>query len=103
MSTATDTSNFRGQYATGKVTKWCNELHRLADFGETQPHAAYSAFTHSILSQCTYYMRTIPGMHDFIKPADNAIRLELLPALLNSIVPEVDRQLYLFPLRHCGL
>ena len=42
-------------------------------------------------------------MHDFIKPADNVIRLELLPALLNSIVPEVDCQLYLFPLRHCEL
>ena len=103
MSTATDTSNFRGQYAAGKVTKWYNKLHRLADFGETQPHAVYSAFTRGILSQCTYYMRTIPGMHDFIKPANNVIRLELLPALLNFIVPEVDRQLYLFPLRHCGL
>ena len=48
-------------------------------------------------------MRTIPGMHKFIKPVDDVIRLELLPALLNSIVPEVDRQLYSLPLRHVGL
>ena len=48
-------------------------------------------------------MRAVPGMHKFIKPADDVIRLELLPALLNSIVPEVDRQLYLLPLRHIGL
>ena len=48
-------------------------------------------------------MRTIPGMHEFIKPVDDVIRLELLPVLLNSIVPEVDLQLYSLPLRHGGL
>ena len=48
-------------------------------------------------------MRPVPGMHKLIKPADDVIRLELLPALLNSIVPEVDRQLYLLLLRHIGL
>ena len=45
-------------------------------------------------------MRTIPGMHKFIKPVNDVIRLELLPVLLTSIVSEVDRQLYLLPLRH---
>ena len=77
------------------LTKWCNELHRLADFAKTQPHAAYSAFTHGIL--------TIPGTHKFIKSVDDVIRLKLLPTLLNSIVPEVDRQLYSLLLRHGGL
>ena len=48
-------------------------------------------------------MRTIPGMHEFIKPVDDVIRLELLPALLNSFALEVDRQLYALPLRHGGL
>ena len=83
--------------------KWCNELHRLADFAKTQPHAAYSAFTQCILSQYTYFMRAIPSMRKFIKPVDDVIRLELLPALLNSIVPEVEHQLYSLPLRHGGL
>ena len=75
----------------------------FADFAKTQPHAAYSAFTNGILSQYTYFMRTIPGMYEFIKPIDDVIRLELLPTLLNSSVPEVDRQLYLLLLRHGGL
>ena len=48
-------------------------------------------------------MRKIPGIHEFIKPVDDVIRLELLPALLNSIVPGVDHQLYSLPLRHGGL
>ena len=42
-------------------------------------------------------------MHEFIKPVDDEIRLELLPTLLNSIVPEVDCQLYSLLLRHSGL
>ena len=83
--------------------KWCSELHHLANFAKTQPHAAYSAFAHSILSQYTYFMRMISGIHKFIKPVEVVISLELLPALLNSIVPEVDRQLYLLLLRHGGL
>ena len=99
LRAAIGTSNFRTQYAAEKVTKWYNELHCLADFAKTQPHAAYSAFTHGILSQYTYFIRTIPG----IKPVDDIIRLELLPVLLNSIVPELYRQLYSLPLRHGGL
>ena len=48
-------------------------------------------------------MRTTPGMYEFIKPVDDVIRLGLLPALLDSIAPEVDLQPYSFPLRHGGL
>ena len=35
-------------------------------------------------------MRTTPGMYEFIKPVDDVIRLGFLPALLDSIVPEVE-------------
>ena len=42
-------------------------------------------------------------MYEFIKPADDVIRLELLPELSNSIVPEVDRHICSLPLRHGGL
>ena len=103
LGTTIVTSNFCTQCDAEKVTKWCNELHRPADFGKIHPHAAYSAFTHGILSQYTHFMRTIPGMYEFIKPVHDVIRLELLPPLLNSIVPEVDRQLYSLLLRHGGL
>ena len=35
LGAAIGTSNFRAQYAAEKVTKWCNELYRLADFAKT--------------------------------------------------------------------
>ena len=43
------------------------------------------------------------GMHKFIKPVDDVIRLALFRALLNSVVPEVYHSLYLLPLRHGAL
>ena len=70
LGAAIGTSNFRAQYAAEKVTKWCNELHRLGDFAKTQPHATYSAFRHSILSQYTYFMRAIPDRDEFIKAVE---------------------------------
>ena len=94
LETAIGTSNFRAQYAAVKVARWCSELHCLANFAKTQSYAAYSAFTHGILSQYTYFLKTIPGIHECIKPVHDVIRLELFPPLLNSIVPVVDRQLY---------
>ena len=75
---ATGTSNFCAQYTAEKVTKWCNKNYCLVDFAKTQPHTDYSAFTHSILSQYTYFMRKIPEMHKLIKPVGDVIRLELL-------------------------
>ena len=93
LEAAIGTSYFRAPYAAEKATKWCNELHRFPDFPKTQSHADCSAFTRDILSQYTYFVRTIPSMHVFIKLVDDVISLKLLPALLNSIVPEVVRQL----------
>ena len=61
------TSTVCAQYATEKITKRCNKLHRLADFAKTQLHAAYSAFAQGILRQYTYFMRVIPAMREFIK------------------------------------
>ena len=63
----------------------------LPTLQKKQPHAAYSTFTHGILGQYTYFLKTIPGMHEFTKPADDVIRLELLPTLLNFVIAEVDR------------
>ena len=103
LGAALGTFDFRSQYAAEKVENWCMELRCLSEFAKTQPQAAYSAFTHGILSKYNYFMRTIPDMHEFIKPVDDVIRLELLPALLNTIVTDADRDLYSLSIRNGGL
>ena len=103
LGAAIGTDDFRAQYVGEKVEKWCNELIRLADFAKTQPQAAFAAFTHGILSKYTYFMRTIPGMEEFVKPLDEVIHQQLLPSILNCIVTEADRQMYSLPIRQGGL
>ena len=40
LGAAIGTSDFRAQCALEQVTKWCNELHRLAYSAKTQLHTA---------------------------------------------------------------
>ena len=50
LGAAIGTSNFRAQYAAEKVTKWCNELHRLADFAKTTAGSLFSIYTRYLKS-----------------------------------------------------
>ena len=68
VGAAIGSDNFRKIYAREKVNLWCQEMERLSEYAKTQPHAAYSAFCHGKIHKYTYFMRTIPGMREFIKP-----------------------------------
>jgi len=39
---------FVRQYVKRKVEYWVNEVEKLSKIAETQPHAAYAAFTHGL-------------------------------------------------------
>ena len=39
-----------------KVTKWMQELERLATFAHTEPHAAYAALTHGLRGRWPYIL-----------------------------------------------
>ena len=38
--------NFCDEYASGKVSDWCDELDRLSEIAKSQPQAAYTGFIH---------------------------------------------------------
>lgn len=38
----------------------------------TEPQAAFAAFTHGELNILTYFMRTIPGMEEYLVPLDTS-------------------------------
>ena len=62
--------DFRVAYATEKVKNWCEEVEKLAEYAKSQPQAAFAAFIHGEQHRFNYFMRTIPGMEDFMKPLD---------------------------------
>ena len=66
-------------YVQEKVDEWRKEIIKLADFAKTQPHAAFSAYIHGQQHRFTYFLRTIEGMEDYLKPLGATISNILLP------------------------
>ena len=53
---ALGTSPFVRQYVERKVEYWVNEVENLSKFAETQPYAAYAAFTHRLSANWNYLL-----------------------------------------------
>ena len=84
LGAATGTNEFRIQYVSEKVEEWCKEMKRLSALAKTQPHAAFSAYIHGEQHKFTYFLRTIEGMNELIKPLDDIIMNNFLPAVFGE-------------------
>ena len=97
-------SGFLIDYVKEKVKQWVGEVEALSNIAQTQPQAAYAAFTHGLMSRWTFIMRTIPGTGDVFQPLEDAIRFKFLTALTGrSAFSDVERELLALPVRLGGL
>ena len=55
---ALGSDDFRRSYMESMIDKWCTELLALARIAESQPHAAFTAFTEGLSSRWTYHLRS---------------------------------------------
>ena len=95
---------FAAKYLEEKMAKWTSEVKTLSQFAVTQPHAAYSAFTHSLSSHWTYLCRTMPGVAPLFQPVEDVIRTKLIPAMLGRTAPgDPERAILALPARLGGL
>ena len=97
------TKSFKKQYTKNKVEGWVKELELLSKYAQDDPQAAYSAFTKGLCSRWTHFQRTVPDMSELFEPLENAIKDQLLPALVRQEISEAERQILAFTLRHGGL
>ena len=87
-----------------KVKGWIKEVEILADMAKTEPHSAYTAYTHGLQHRWRFVMRTIPGTSTFLQPLENSIRNVFLPALLRShALRDDERALLALPPRLGGM
>ena len=87
-----------------KVNEWISNVQCLATIAVTQPHAAFSALTHGLMSKWTYLSRTIPDIGPLLRPLDDALRSVLLPALTGRPPPsDLECTLFALPARLGGL
>ena len=63
------------------MRKWSEEIKQLASVAQTQPHAAYCAYTHGLSSRWFFLSQTIPDISDLLLPLEKANQQYLIPAL----------------------
>ena len=90
------------------MEQWVKELENLCKIAETQPHAAYAAFTHGLSSRWNYLLIVIDWEESESKHAleslENTISSHFIPALTGQPPPrEHTRELLALPARLGGL
>lgn len=104
LGAALGSRDFVSEYVANKVEQWVSCVQSLASIAKTQPHAAFSALTHGLISKWTYLCRITPDIGELLLPLDNALRSDLLPMLTGRPPPnDVECSLFALPARLGGL
>lgn len=95
-------------YVNTKVESFVEEVEKLSAIAQTQPHAAYSAFTHGLVSKWNYLLRVTDWEEhqpaNVLKPLEQVINSRFIPALTGQPPPgEKMRELLALPARLGGL
>ena len=87
-----------------KVAEWITEVEQLATIAKSEPQSAYAAFTHSTISEWSFYLRTVPVSVDQLSPLEDTIRLTFIPAFSGHYaISDKERDLLSLPTRLGGL
>ena len=104
MGAAIETQSFVESYVNKKVSEWVNAVDHLSIIAQTQPHAAYAAFTHGLKSKWIYLTRTIPNIGNLLLPLEDIIRQKFLTSLTGqNAFNDNTRELMALPVRLGGL
>ena len=101
-------ASFIRQYVKKKVECWMSELEKLSIIVETQPHAAYAAYTHGLSSKWNYLLRVIDWeenqIEEILVPLEGVIRSHFISSLTGQPPPgEHTREMLALPARLGGL
>ena len=94
LGAAIGSESFRKSFVDSQVDTWVKELSLLADIARFHPQAAYCAFTAGYRHKFNLFLRTLPGIKDYLTPVEDTIRNNLIPALCeNRACSNSERQL----------
>ena len=104
LGAALGSSSFVESYVQNKINGWIQEINQLSVIAQSQPHAAYAAFTHGLSHKWAFLSRTIPNIDKMFTPLETTIRQKFLPALTGqNQLDNMTRDLLTLPVRHGGL
>ena len=103
LGAAVGTTAYQHEYISNKVKNWVDSVKTLARIAKSEPHAAYSAYTHCLQSQWTFLCRAMPGEPKLFQPLEDAIRKVFIPSVFNHEVNDLERDLLSLPARMGGM
>ena len=104
LGAAVGSVDFKETYVKEKVIEWTLEVTNLSKFAETEPHAAYTAFTFGLRHKWDYVSRTVPDIENLMQPLEDCIRNIFIPAITGGHeCTDVERELLSLPPRLGGL
>ena len=63
--------HMKDSFVQSKVSSWIAELEELTSIVNTQPHAAFCAFTHGIVNKWRYLLRTTVQIEDSLQALED--------------------------------
>lgn len=98
------TSEYKRVFIQNKIKSWERQLKGLADIAKSQPHAAYAGYTHGLVGKITFMLRTNRDLNDLLRPLEDMIRTNFLPAVTGRQAPTDDeRNIFGMATKHGGL
>ena len=97
------TSEMKEVYVNKKVSKWVDDVKQLSKIAKEEPQIAHTAFTKALCMRWCFIQRTISNVSHLFQPLEEAIREELIPALIGRKVSDVERRIFALPVRFGGL
>ena len=89
-------------YVRGLQDEWLAQLEELSKIGQSEPQAAYAAFTAGFRHKVTYFIRTIPDLKEVLKPLDQMIDEKFIPAITEGHVLSADDRMN-SPITSCSI
>ncbi len=73
LGSALGSQKYTEEFVNSKVKQWITEVQNLSNIAKSQPHAAFTAFTHGLEVNWSYISHTIPNISNLLRPLENAI------------------------------
>ena len=103
LGAAIGTPAFLQSFLDAKAKSWLGQVERLSDIAQSQPQAAYSAFTNGLQNKWSFLCRTMPNAATALAPVEKIIADKFIHAITGRLVNAEDRALLALPCRHGGL
>ena len=68
LGAAIGSKEFKREYIESMVNNCNDQLISLSKIAEMEPQAKYAAFIGGFKSKFTYFLRTIPDIHEYFQP-----------------------------------